>query len=51
MSKIKSKKKNIFKDFLESERIGGKLLIFATILSLLLTNVFIGENFSKIWHI
>ena len=51
MSKIKSKKKNIFKDFLESERIGGNLLIFATILSLLLTNVFIGENFSKIWHI
>ena len=51
MTKIKSKKKNIFKDFLESERIGGNLLIFATILSLLLTNVFIGENFSKIWQI
>ncbi len=51
MSKITSKKNNIFKDFLESERVGGNLLIFATILSLLLTNVFIGENFSKIWHI
>lgn len=42
---------SIFKDFLESEKVGGILLIFATLLSLLLTNVVIGESFSKIWHI
>ncbi len=51
IKKVMVKKKNIFNDFLDSERVGGNLLIFATILALLLTNVFIGENFSKLWHI
>ena len=52
MNVIKKKRKlNIFKEFIESEKIGGILLLIATILSLLLTNVFIGEDFPKLWHI
>ncbi|MCE2743167.1 MAG: Na+/H+ antiporter NhaA [Fluviicola sp.] len=42
---------NLFKEFVESEKTGGVLLLFATILSLLLTNVFIGEDFPKLWNI
>lgn len=41
---------NIFRDFFESEKIGGILLIFATLLSLLLTNVVLGKAFSDIWQ-
>jgi NhaA family Na+:H+ antiporter len=48
---IKKRKLNIFKEFIESEKIGGILLLFATILSLLLTNVFIGEDFPKLWNL
>lgn len=52
MNVIKKKRKlNIFKEFIESGEIGGILLLIATILSLLLTNVFIGEDFPKLWHI
>ena len=49
--KMKRKRINLFKEFFESEKIGGILLIIATIASLLLTNVFIGKQFSEIWHI
>jgi NhaA family Na+:H+ antiporter len=41
----------IFKDFFESEKAGGFLLIAATVVSLLLANVFIGEGYAGIWHI
>ena len=52
MNQLKKKRKlNLFKEFVESEKIGGVLLLFATILSLLLTNVFIGEDFPKLWNI
>ena len=47
----KRRTRNIFKEFIESEKIGGILLLFATILSLLLTNVFIGEDFPKLWNL
>ena len=51
MNQLKKKRKlNLFKEFVESEKIGGVLLLFATILSLLLTNVFIGEDYSKFWN-
>jgi Na+:H+ antiporter, NhaA family len=41
---------SLFKEFFESEKVGGILLIIATIISLLLTNVFIGAEFGEIWH-
>lgn len=50
-TKRKKRGTNLFKEFVESEKIGGFLLLFATILSLLLTNLFIGESFPKLWHI
>jgi NhaA family Na+:H+ antiporter len=51
VNQLKKKRKlNLFKEFVESEKIGGVLLLFATILSLLLTNVFIGEDYSKFWN-
>ncbi|NNT72400.1 Na+/H+ antiporter NhaA [Flavobacterium sp. IMCC34852] len=40
----------LFKDFFESERAGGFVLIACTLLSLLLTNSFLSENYSAIWH-
>lgn len=40
----------LFKDFFESERAGGFVLIACTILSLLLTNSFLSEDYSAIWH-
>lgn len=50
MKKRKKAGQNLFKEFYESEKSGGVLLLVATIISLLLTNVFIGESFPKIWH-
>lgn len=49
-AKIKKRKLNLFKEFIESERIGGILLLTATVISLLLTNVFVGENFIHLWE-
>ena len=40
----------LFKDFFESERAGGFVLIGCTLFSLLLTNSFLSENYSAIWH-
>jgi Na+:H+ antiporter, NhaA family len=40
----------LFKDFFESEKAGGFILIVCTIVSLLLANSFFGENYTHIWH-
>lgn len=40
----------LFKEFFASEKSSGFVLIFATILSLLLVNVFIGEDYLHFWH-
>lgn len=40
----------LFKDFLESEKIGGFLLIFCTLLSLLLTNSIFSTEYLNLWH-
>ncbi|MSR88972.1 MAG: Na+/H+ antiporter NhaA, partial [Candidatus Margulisbacteria bacterium] len=42
--------KRLFKDFFESEKIGGLALIFCTIFSLLLTNVFPHSGYVSLWH-
>jgi NhaA family Na+:H+ antiporter len=40
----------LFKDFFESEKTAGLILIVCTIVSLVLTN-FLGHSYSRIWHI
>ncbi len=40
----------LFKDFFESERAGGFVLIACTLLSLLLTNSFLSEEYLHLWH-
>lgn len=41
--------RSLFHDFFESERTGGLLLIIATIISLLLSNYFIGTSYQEFW--
>lgn len=42
--------KNIFKNFFESEKAGGLTLLFCTALSLILSNVTIGDSYIHFWH-
>ena len=41
---------NLFKDFFESEKAGGFILIACTLLSLFLANSIWSENYLHIWH-
>ena len=41
---------NLFKDFFESEKAGGFILITCTLLSLFLANSIWSENYLHIWH-
>lgn len=41
----------LFKDFIESERVGGFILIVCAIISLVLANSPIGERYLDVWHI
>lgn len=40
----------LFKDFFESERFSGLLLFFCTVLSLVIANSSLGENYLHFWH-
>jgi Na+:H+ antiporter, NhaA family len=40
----------LFKDFFESEKAGGLILIACTLISLGLANSFLGENYQHFWH-
>ncbi len=40
----------LFKEFFDSEKSSGIILVGCTILSLLLVNVFIGEDYLHFWH-
>lgn len=40
----------LFRGFFDSERIGGLLLLFCTILSLVLANSAFGETYTHFWH-
>lgn len=42
---------SLFKDFFKSEKSGGLILVFCTILSLLLTNSSFQESYTSIWSI
>lgn len=51
MGVVQRKLSNTFKDFFESEKSGGILLIICTVVSLLLANFIIGANYLSIWQI
>lgn len=40
----------LFNDFFDSEKAGGFILIICTLLSLLLANSFLSENYLHLWH-
>lgn len=40
----------LFNDFFNSEKAGGRILIFATVLSLILANTSFGESYISIWN-
>jgi NhaA family Na+:H+ antiporter len=41
----------LFKDFFESEKAGGFVLIACTIISLVLANSYLGESYRHFWHL
>lgn len=41
---------NMFKDFFESEKIAGVLLVICTIISLIISNTAFGEKYLEFWH-
>ncbi|MBK8398723.1 MAG: Na+/H+ antiporter NhaA [Leptospiraceae bacterium] len=41
----------LFNEFFESEKAGGLILIFCTLLSLVLANSGLGESYSHFWHL
>lgn len=50
MGVVQRKLSKTFTNFFNSEKSGGIVLIVCTIVSLLLTNSPIGENYLKLWH-
>ncbi len=50
MGVVQRKLPNTFKDFFESEKSSGILLIICTVVSLLLANSIIGANYLSIWQ-
>ncbi|MBK8944791.1 MAG: Na+/H+ antiporter NhaA [Ignavibacteriae bacterium] len=41
----------LFKEFFESEKAGGMILIICTIISLIIANSTFGDNYQNFWHI
>ena len=50
MGVVQRKLTKTFKDFFDSEKASGILLIICTVVSLLATNSFLGENYLHLWH-
>ena len=50
MSIVKRKLSNTFKDFFDSEKSSGILLIICTVASLLITNSILGANYLSLWQ-
>ncbi|HEY0428266.1 MAG TPA: Na+/H+ antiporter NhaA [Pyrinomonadaceae bacterium] len=50
MSVVQRKLSGTFKDFFDSEKSSGVVLIICTIVSLLVTNSSLGANYLSIWH-
>ena len=51
MSVVQRKLSGTFKDFFDSEKSGGVLLIVCTVISLLITNSFLSANYLHLWHL
>ncbi len=51
MGVVQRKLSKSFTNFFDSEKAGGIILIVCTIVSLLLTNSLIGENYLYLWHV
>ncbi|HYC43346.1 MAG TPA: Na+/H+ antiporter NhaA [Noviherbaspirillum sp.] len=51
MAVIQRKLSNTFKRFFESEKAGGVLLIVCTVISLILANSAVGEDYLGVWHL
>jgi NhaA family Na+:H+ antiporter len=51
MGVVQRKLSKTFNNFFHSEKSSGILLIVCTIVSLLITNSILGENYLKLWHI
>jgi Na+:H+ antiporter, NhaA family len=47
---MKSKSKQLFNDFFESEKLGGIILVFATLISLLLANLSFQNAYISFWE-
>lgn len=50
ISKIRNVKFDLFKDFTESEKSSGYLLIAITVISMIIANSSIGQDYIKIWR-
>ena len=50
LTKLKIKQLDLFKDFTESEKSSGYMLIFLTIISLAIANSSLGSDYNKMWH-
>ncbi|HEX8398655.1 MAG TPA: Na+/H+ antiporter NhaA [Pyrinomonadaceae bacterium] len=50
MGVVQRKLSKSFKAFFDSEKSGGILLIICTVVSLVLANSALGENYSSVWH-
>ena len=50
MSVVQKKLSRTFKNFFDSEKSSGILLIICTVVSLAVTNSILGENYLSIWH-
>jgi NhaA family Na+:H+ antiporter len=50
MAIVRRRLSNIFKDFFDSEKSGGILLVVCTLFSLLLTNSVLGANYLSLWQ-
>jgi NhaA family Na+:H+ antiporter len=48
--RIKNVRFDFFKDFIESEKSSGYLLVFITFISMIFTNSQFGQGYLKVWH-
>jgi Na+:H+ antiporter, NhaA family len=51
MGVVQRKLSKSFTNFFNSEKAGGIILIFCTMVSLLITNSLLGENYLQLWHL
>jgi len=50
MKEKRKQKFDLLKEFFESEKSSGYVLVFLTIVSLFIANIFVGNDYVKFWH-